>query len=233
LIFKFAENNLMGAAEWTGYSSPTVAPSYSTSFQPSYEQSSMLPAVISNEGIAYNPSDYHCGTSATQNPSYAGTSQFSSIPAWSNEVDQYNYGYASYPQYPYQTAPQTQFPPPLQTAPPQTQGTAAQTTMVLCPQLYSTVNQNQIHLHLHGSDKLVEQYLGSSTAPSSTLPTDNNAFSLSSVVGGNQRAIGGLEVPSLSTPSDDLNKHHQQQQQHHQPVDPSGEVVDQSVWRPY
>lgn len=31
--------------------------------------------------------------------------------------------------------------------------------MVLYPHLYSTVNQNQIHLHLHGSTDKLDQYL--------------------------------------------------------------------------
>ena len=33
--------------------------------------------------------------------------------------------------------------------------------MVLYPPLYSTVNQNQIHFHLHGSTEKIDQYLGS------------------------------------------------------------------------
>lgn len=42
--------------------------------------------------------------------------------------------------------------------------------MLLYPQVYSTVNQNQIHLHLHGtaSDKL-EQYLSPDSVVISSL----------------------------------------------------------------
>lgn len=205
----------MGAAEWTGYSSPTVASSYSTSFQPtSYDQSGMLPAVLPND--AYNPSDYHCGSSVAQN-AYGSTSQFAPLTPWSNEVDQYNYSYNSY-QYPCQptTAVQTQYPPPVPPVPPPPQ---SQTTMVLYPQLYSTVNQNQIHLHLHGSEKLVEQYLGS--AVSTTMQPDNNTFPLSQ----NSRAIGsGLELPML-TQAEELK--HQEQQSVDQ------DVGDPNVWRPH
>lgn len=32
---------------------------------------------------------------------------------------------------------------------------------MILPNLYSTVNQNQIHVHLHSSDKHVEQYIPS------------------------------------------------------------------------
>lgn len=207
----------MGAAEWTGYSSPTVASSYSTSFQPSYDQSGMLPAVLPNDGLSY-PTDYHCGSSAThQNASYGGTTQFTSLNPWSNEMDQYNYGYNSY-QYPCQPTAQPQYP-----APPPPAGTTPQATMVLYPQLYSTVNQNQIHLHLHGSDKLVEQYLGGATGG---IQPEANTFPLSTVANNNnnQRAIGGLEIPMISQ-TDDIKQHQEQS------VDQ--EVVDQNVWRPY
>lgn len=219
----------MGAAEWTGYSSPTVTSSYPATFQSSYDQSSMLPAVLPNDGLSYNPSDYHCGSSSAQNASYgttAAAAQFTSLAPWSNEVDQYNYGYNTY-QYPCQpTVPPTQ-PPYSQPPPPPT--APSQTTMVLYPQLYSTVNQNQIHLHLHGSDKLVEQYLGG--AASGMQPPDNS-FALSNpllannnnTLNHNQRAIGGLELPML--PQSEELKH-----QEHTVVDQ--DVVDQNVWRPY
>ena len=209
----------MGAAEWTGYSSPTVASSYPTTFQTSYDQSSMLPAVLPNDGITYNPSDYHCPSTGVQNAaSYGSTAQYPSL-AW-NEVDQYNYGYNSYQPYSCQPAPQPQYPPPPPPA-------SAQTTMLLYPQVYSTVNQNQIHLHLHGSDKLVEQYLGNA---SNTMPSDNSAFALggSGVIANNinhnQRAIGGLELPNMITQAEEVKLQEQTVDQ---------DVNDQSVWRPY
>lgn len=205
----------MGAAEWTGYSSPTVASSYPTTFQTSaYDQSSMLPAVLPNDGITYNPNDYHCTSTGAQNAATYGSSQFTSLSPWTNEVDQYNYGYNSYQPYPCQSA-QPQYPAPAPPVP-------AQTTMVLYPQLYSTVNQNQIHLHLHGSDKLVEQYLGNATTPMQS----NDSFPLASsgvISNSSQRAISGLELPILSNPDDIKNQE--------QTVDQ--DVNDQNVWRPY
>lgn len=201
----------MGAAEWTGYSSPAVGSAY-TPFQHSYEQSSVLPAGLPNDGLY--PSDYHCASSA-QNASAYNSSQFTPLTPWSNEMEQYNYGYNSY-QYPCQPPAQPQYPP--------TAAASAQTTMVLYPQLYSTVNQNQIHLHLHGSDKhLVEQYLGGSGA---AVQSDNSAFPVTSL--GNHRS-NGLEISenAMIAQEDDNIKQHQEQAV----VD--HEAGDQSVWRPY
>lgn len=201
----------MGAAEWTGYSSPAVASAYSP-FQHSYEQSSVLPTVLPNDGL-YNPPDYF-GSSA-QNASAYNSAQFTPLTPWSNEIDQYNYNYNSYP-YSCQPPAQPQYPPSA--------AAPAQTTMVLCPQLYSTVNQNQIHLHVHGSDKLVEQYLGGTGA---AILSDNNAFSLNSVASNRQ---SGLEISesAMIAPEEDVIKQHQE----HSVID--HEVGDQGVvWRPY
>lgn len=205
----------MGAAEWTGYSSPAVGSAY-TPFQHSYEQPAVLPAALPNDGLSYNSPEYHC-PSSVQNPTTYNSSQFTPITSWSNEVEQYNYGYNSYP-YSCQPPVQPQYTP---AAAPQ-----SQTTMVLYPQLYSTVNQNQIHLHLHGSDKLVEQYLGGTGA---AIPAENTSFShntLSSI--SNQRALGlGISENAMVAEEDDVIKQHQEQSV----VDP--EIGDQSVWRPY
>ncbi|CRL00736.1 CLUMA_CG013992, isoform A [Clunio marinus] len=208
------ENNLMGAAEWTGYSSPAVASAYSP-FQHSYEQTSMLPSVLPNESLPYT-SDYHCGSS-TQNPTSYNGSQFTPLTPWSNEMEQYNYGYNSY-QYPCQPPAQSQYPP---TAAPPTQA-----TMVLYPQVYSTVNQNQIHLHLHGSDKLVEQYLGGSGA---ALQTENSSFPVNTVATVGNHRSSGLELTenAMIAQDDESIKQHQE----HSVVD--HEATDQSVWRPY
>lgn len=212
---------MMGAAEWVGYSSPTVASSYSSSFQPTYDQSGMLPAVLPNDSLGYNPSDY-CGSmsqNAAAAASYSG-SQFTSLSPWTNEMDQYNntYGYNSY-QYPCQPTAQTQYPSTAVPPPP------SQTTMLLYPQVYSTVNQNQIHLHLHaGSDRLVEQYLGGAAAVSGggggLVGNSTDSFPIVNSNCNNQRAIS--DIPMISQ-NDDI-KHQEQTDQ---------DTGDQSVWRPY
>lgn len=206
----------MGAAEWTGYSSTAVGSAY-TPFQHSYEQSSSLPTVLPNDSMAYNPSDYHCSASAQSAASY-NSAQFTPLTPWSNEMEQYNYGYNGY-QYACQPPTQPQYP----SAP----ATAAQTTMVLYPQLYSTVNQNQIHLHLHGSDKLVEQYLGGSGG--APIQPDNTSFPLSSSAAMVNHRSSGLEISenAMIAQEDETIKQHQEQAV----VDP--ESGDQSVWRPY
>lgn len=213
--FIFAENNLMGAAEWTGYSSPAVGSAY-TPFQHSYEQSGGLPAILPNDGVAYSPSDYHCG-STTQNAAAYNGSQFAPLAPWPNEVDQYNYGYNSY-QYPCQPPPQPQYPAATPAS--------AQTTMVLYPQLYSTVNQNQIHLHLHGSDKLVEQYLGGS----GVLPSENNVFPQNAIAPSmghhRQSSLEISENALVASEDENIEQHPEQAVVGH-------ETGDQSVWRPY
>lgn len=206
----------MGAAEWTGYSSPAVGSAY-TPFQHTYDQSGALPGVLPNDGLSYNPTDYHCGASAQSATAY-NSPQFTPLTPWSNEMDQYNYGYNGY-QYPCQPPAQPQYPP--------TAAQSAQTTMVLYPQLYSTVNQNQIHLHLHGSDKLVEQYLGGSGASIQA----ENSFSVNPVASMGSHRSSGLEISENAMIAQDDENNIKQHQEQSVVVDPDS--GDQSVWRPY
>lgn len=114
--------------------------------------------------------------------------------------------------------------------------------MVLCPQMFSTVNQNQIHVHLHGtgSEKL-EQYLGS-----------ENGFNINSISSGGIRpsAVPGIEIGiathDSSLVSNDGSHQAQQQPQQQEQQHSAVEVSEQqdsreeavtgdpsSVWRPY
>lgn len=148
-------------------------------------------------------------------------SSYSTYNNWTNGYNNYQYGscgpVAGQPQYPHAPPP----PPP---------GGA---TMVLYPHVYSTVNQNQIHLHLHGTDK-IEQYLSST----------ENGLTISSARGGIEIGIGTADNPNVIMDGSDDTEQHQQQQHHQQPNDMDdtnnrGDVVDQeggdpaSVWRPY
>lgn len=211
----------MGAAEWTGYSSPAMTSSY-TPFQPSaYDQSSVLPTVLPNEGLSYNPSDYHCGASAQNAAASYGGSQYGPLTPWTNEMDQYNYSYNSY-QYPCQPTPQAQYPPSAAPPPP------AQATMLIYPQLYSsTVNQNQIHLHLHGSEK-IEQYLGATPV---AIQADGSPFTISAVTGASGNA-SQQRSNSLDIPSNNILVQ-SEENKHQQPVDPDADICEQGVWRPY
>lgn len=98
--------------------------------------------------------------------------------------------------------------------------------MVLYPQVYSTVNQNQIHLHLH-SDK-IEPYLN----------TAANGLTIGSGrTGGIEIGIGTTD--NVIMESDDTDQ--QQQQQHSQPQQQeqtdlnqtNSREDEQEVWRPY
>uniref|UniRef100_A0A182JC16 Uncharacterized protein n=2 Tax=Anopheles atroparvus TaxID=41427 RepID=A0A182JC16_ANOAO len=67
--------------------------------------------------------------------------------------------------------------------------------MVLCPQMFSTVNQNQIHVHLHGSgSEKFEHYFGSS----------DNGFTINSFPGPGIRSVAAPVASSLSGSSVDL-----------------------------
>lgn len=86
-------------------------------------------------------------------------------------------------------------------------------TMVLYPHLYSTVNQNQIHLHLHGSSDKID-YL------------NHDALSLNTARGsieiGMAASSTSEDVHSAQAQIDDSDRTHAQAV-----TDPS------SVWRPY
>ncbi|CAO1303028.1 unnamed protein product [Diamesa serratosioi] len=223
------ENNLMGASEWTGYQHSST----SYAFQPStYDQAGLLPAVLPNDGLGYSSSEYHNSAAPlAQNSTYS--SQYAPLTPWSNDMDQYNWS-NSYNGYQYSCQPPSLPPPPsssssaaalvtaagtvAQTQYPPNHPNQASTTMLLYPQLYSTVNQNQIHLHLHGTDKMVEQYLGGGGAGSTE---NNNSFSLS-----NSQRNPAVEIEIGSTAAtyqaDDSMKNH------HQPTE-----QEIGVWRPY
>ncbi|XP_068913370.1 segmentation protein Runt-like isoform X3 [Tenebrio molitor] len=83
-------------------------------------------------------------------------------------------------------------------------------TMVLYPPLYSTVNQNQIHFHLHGSTEKIDQYL--STESLSLTPT--RAIELA------QNVTTEVAQSHVQEPLEDTER----TQGHNDPA---------SVWRPY
>ncbi|XP_053669346.1 protein lozenge-like [Anopheles marshallii] len=75
--------------------------------------------------------------------------------------------------------------------------------MVLCPQMFSTVNQNQIHVHLHGSgSEKFEHYFGAA----------DNGFTINSFPGSSIRSVPAPVTSSLSGSSVDIGgigTHHQ------------------------
>ncbi|KAL7744391.1 hypothetical protein ACLKA6_001779 [Drosophila palustris] len=115
-----------------------------------YHISTMLPDIHGFSADPYQTAASGCygGTgskSDLESISYGATpAAYNNAAAWSNGYNNYQYGSCSATAAQYGgTGAHAAAPPP---------------PVVLYPQLYSTVNQNQIHLHLHSSEKL-EQYL--------------------------------------------------------------------------
>lgn len=234
----------MGAAEWTGYSSVPDTSSYApyspqlpTASGYSYEQSPLvsgdthgnyhLPPVLPQDGIAqsYCPTEYPSATNSLAQSGMIGCPS-SSYPGKSTEMEQYygnwSNGYNNYQPY--------ACPPPVPVLP-TAQPYNPNPTMVLYPQLYSTVNQNQIHLHLHGTGpEKLEQYLDNFTIGS--ISTDGmsnlNRNPPSIDVGMSANDSLAQEPPAV------IIKH---QQEEPEEIQNNQEVIGDSNkpnwWRPY
>lgn len=147
---------------------------------------------------------------------------YTSYNNWPNSYNNYQYGSCAPP-----PPPQPHHQYGAHAAPPPA-------TMVLYPHVYSTVNQNQIHLHLHGTDKL-EQYLGST----------ENALTISSARGGIEIGIGTADQQSAGDVimgGPDGGGTVVAHQSHDDDIDEANRTVDDdqaivgdpgSVWRPY
>lgn len=131
-----------------------------------------------------------CGNSSSRYPdnSYY-PNNWSSNPGYSNNYNYYNTPSNNQNQYIQPSGP----------------------TMVLYPHLYSTVNQNQIHLHLHGSPEKLDQYFNLETLSVSSAPRSGNELPTSSSieVGSGHLTEGDRKYEESTT------------------ADPA------SVWRPY
>lgn len=157
-------------------------------------------------------------------PNYATAAGYNNWPNGYN-----NYQYANCPTAPVQSAY------PTNTA-------ATAPTMLIYPQVYSTVNQNQIHLHLHSTDK-IEQYLNSNEN-GLTISSARHA-SISSGIA--DVGITTADNSNVIMDTDDAEHHHHQQHRSHEQQtemtqqqqaagnrDDDQDVVDPgSVWRPY
>lgn len=161
-----------------------------------------------------------------------------------SEIDAFNAGYSSYNnwsngynnyQYACPAAAQTQSQYPTANTQTTPHTPHAAPAMLIYPQVYSTVNQNQIHLHLHGADK-IEQYLN----PSENGLTISSART-SNIGNGIEIGIGANDSANVIMNAGGDRDTHQTQAHHDQQTDLSQsttnddhEVVDPgSVWRPY
>lgn len=205
---------------------PTVLPDAATTYQDYYN----LPT----------PASHQTAMSAAHHHGYSASSASSKALVTGDPLDGSSYGspYSQwaangYGSYQYNTAPALPPPPPPQSQYPSAVA-AVPPPMVLCPQMFSTVNQNQIHVHLHpaatpGSDKL-EQYFGENGGfmmrPAVTAAA---AVAAASEVGG----IGGTHDPTMGQQHDVVGSDHHQQQDGGARAEETVAGDPSSVWRPY
>lgn len=197
--------------------SPEYHPS-SNHLTPVVNSSSLIP---SSGNSPPNTISNNSGCLTKFNDIDALNSSYTSYNNWSNGYNNYQYAAptaaAAAAAATIQTPTQTQYPAAAQVP-------HAAPAMLIYPQVYSTVNQNQIHLHLHGTDK-IEQYLN----------TNENGLSLSA--GRNVSADIGLSGPTenqnVIMENDEGDGHHHRSE--HETNNRTDEEVGDpsSVWRPY
>lgn len=194
-----------------------------TFYSADYHSSNHLTPVVNSSSLI--PSSGNSPTNAITNNSGCLT-KFNDIDAlnssyptynnWSNGYNNYQYATPAAAATTIQTPAQTQYPPTPQVP-------HAAPAMLIYPQVYSTVNQNQIHLHLHGSDK-IEQYLNS----------NENGLGLNSARGAITEIglTANAENPNVIMENDENDGHHHRSE--HETNNRDEEVGDpSSVWRPY
>lgn len=194
-----------------------------TFYSPDYHSSNHLTPVVNSSALI--PSSGSSPTNTVSNTSGCLT-KFNDIDVSNSSYPTYNNwsnGYNNY-QYPTPTAAAASIPPSSQTQYPATpQVPHAAPAMLIYPQVYSTVNQNQIHLHLHGTDK-IEQYLNS----------NENGLSLNSARNSNTEIAlsGSTENQNVIMENDETDGHHHRTE--HETTNREEESCDpSSVWRPY
>ncbi|XP_063704171.1 protein lozenge-like [Culicoides brevitarsis] len=183
------DTHLSHASEWTGYTGTTAAP-YSYPSYPTYDNALMehpsnyLPTVI--PGVSDSPyasPEYPISnTSVVQSsvPSCANASYPAHHVKQSELVDPSAYGYNNWSNY-------NNFPNYAPCA--QSQYGMPPAPLVVYPQVHSIVNQNQIHLHLHGTDKL-DQFLGGGSENALMIGATRTSTSSEVGIGDNQNQLG-------------------------------------------
>lgn len=196
-----------------------------TFYSSDYHSSNHLTPVVNSSSLI--PSSGNSPTNTISNNSGCLT-KFNDIDAlnpsyptynnWSNGYNNYQYAAPAATATTIQTTPQTQYP----TAP---QVPHAAPAMLIYPQVYSTVNQNQIHLHLHGTDK-IEQYLNS----------NENGLSLSSARNPSSEiglTGGTTDNQNVIMENEENDGHHHRSEHETTNRDDEVGVDPSSVWRPY
>lgn len=195
-----------------------------TFYSPEYHSSNHLTPVVNSSSLI--PSSGTSPTNAVSNSSSCLTkfndidalnSSYSSYNNWSNGYNNYQYATPTAAAATIQTPTQTQYP-----ATPQVPHAAP--AMLIYPQVYSTVNQNQIHLHLHGSDK-IEQYLNSNENGLSLNPARNASTEIG--------LSGNTDNQNVIMENDESDGHHQHRSEHETSNREEETCDPSSVWRPY
>ncbi|XP_045774768.1 runt-related transcription factor 3-like [Maniola jurtina] len=157
--------NILGASEWnTGYpSTATVYPSYGPLQPPYYKPDPTIhiPAVLPEIQLGHTDySSFQSSSTGFKGSPSAATGTLTDLNPAAMPAQRYdpNY-YNTWPtnSYNYQYNNINNNPACLQSHTPYINPN----TQMIVPNLYSTVNQNEIHVHLHSSDKynISEQYL--------------------------------------------------------------------------
>lgn len=213
------------------------SPDYHTSnhLAPVVNSTSLIPAATGNSPPNNAIANNSAGCLTKFNDIDALNSSYPTYNNWSNGYNNYQYAAAAAAAAPTAASMQTPAQAQYAAAAPQVPHHGAP-AMLIYPQVYSTVNQNQIHLHLHGTDK-IEQYLN---ANENGLSLSSGARNPTTEIGLNGTAAENLNV--IMENDDGDAAHHQQQQQqqqHHRSEHESSnhredDVGDpSSVWRPY
>uniref|UniRef100_A0A182QML3 Runt domain-containing protein n=1 Tax=Anopheles farauti TaxID=69004 RepID=A0A182QML3_9DIPT len=249
-------DNIQPYQDYYGLSGPPPPPPPVAAVAPTVNSQTQLGGSVGTGGSAYvgKSSDL---VEAGSYPSYPHHAQWTNGYHGGYHHHQYNHPVGSAPACASSLAVATQPPASFHTpaAPP------PPPPMVLCPQMFSTVNQNQIHVHLHGtgSDKF-EHYFGSadngftinsfpgpsirSVAAPVPSSVDIAGIGTHSDVGGSVAANDSLTALLSAHPDDSHPQHsgtgqeqHQHQHQHQQQDEVRGEESvsgdPSSVWRPY
>lgn len=195
---------------------------------------SLIPAASGNSPPNNAISNNSAGCLTKFNDIDALNSSYPTYNNWSNGYNNYQYAAAAAAAAPTAASMQTPAQAQYAAAAPQVPHHGAP-AMLIYPQVYSTVNQNQIHLHLHGTDK-IEQYLN---ANENGLSLSSGARNPTTDISLNGSAAENLNVIMENDDGDAAQQQQQQQHQHHRSEHETSNHRDEdvgdpgSVWRPY
>lgn len=203
----------------------SVIPDMQSFYPGDYHTSNHLAPVMNSSALL--PSSGTSPSNAITNSSSCLT-KFNDIDPINSSYPTYNNWSNGYNNYQYQPAAAIQTPAQAQyaTAPPPPPPPHGAPTMLIYPQVYSTVNQNQIHLHLHGSEK-IEQYLGANEGDAAINGSRHSNTSLGIGLSGNGESANVI----MENTETDGHQHRAELETANRTDQEVGDPS--SVWRPY